>query len=395
MIALKFYIVMFLILGVLLFFIPMANLEQKDTLTNIPQAPAVGTSPWQEQPQPSDDQEDAVEFDVPTILVPAPGSTGNTGNSEKSKSTEDAGDKGIEAISRSRTDAAEKMNESSFRVLDQTTGEIITVSHRDYIRGAVCSEMPATFHIEALKAQAVSAHTYALNLQKAHQQAPDPALKGADFAADPSNWKVFVTEELARERFGDNFLAYWDKICKAADSVADQIMVYDQEPIAAAYHAISTGTTEAAENVWGNPVPYLVPVDSPGDIIAPKFEETETFTSEEMRKALETAFPEIRLGEEPSAWLEIKDRSDSGYVTKIQAGDLEITGLEFREVLGLRSSDIKMEYQNGAFTILTSGYGHGVGLSQYGADYMARQGADWEEILKHYYQGIAIKGWSE
>lgn len=277
-----------------------------------------------------------------------------------------------------------------FRILDESSGEIHEISVQDYVRGAVCSEMPSTFHIEALKAQAVSAHTYALNLKKQHAQNPDPSLRGADFKADPSNWRGYVTEQQARERFGEQFDQHWEKICAAADAVWNQLLLYEDEPIAAAYHAISNGTTEGSENVWGRPLPYLRPVSSEGDLLAPGYEKQQTYTADEMRDAILAAFPQAVLSEEPGEWLTITQRSPSGYVTHMEIGGVPVTGLEFRSALGLRSADFTVSENGGSFTITTAGYGHGVGLSQYGADYMARQGSSYREILAHYYQGSQL-----
>lgn len=372
---------MFLIVAVILLLIPLGGLNSDIIEDDAPakETPVTSVSPWQQNDTKNDSQDD-----IPAINIPKPGENATEKNSKDDKPLD---------VSRSRTDAAKRMEKQYFKILDESTGKVVTISQRDYIRGAVCSEMPATFQLEALKAQAVSAHTYALNLQKAHQDKPDPSLKGADFSADPSNWLVYVTEDLARERFGDSFLPYWDKICSAADSVSDQIIVSDGEPIAAAYHAISSGTTESAKNVWGNPVDYLVPAESPGDLLAPKYEEVETFSVDEMKQAL-SIFSDVNLDGDVSGWLSIEDRSDSGYVTKMKAGGTEISGLDFRGALRLRSSDFKLEYQKENFKITTSGYGHGVGLSQYGADFMARQGSDWKEIIKHYYNGVEIKSLS-
>lgn len=280
--------------------------------------------------------------------------------------------------------------DTGFRILDESTGVIHEISVQDYVRGAVCSEMPSTFHTEALKAQAVSAHTYALNLKKQQAQNPNPSLQGADFKADPSNWRGYVTEEQARERFGSQFDQHWEKICTAVDAVYNQLLLYEDEPIAAAYHAISNGTTEGSENVWGRHLPYLQPVRSDGDLLAPGYEKQQIYTAEEMQKTILSAFPQAVLGEDPGEWLIITQRSPSGYVTAMEIGGVPVTGLEFRSALGLRSSDFTAEQNGGVFTVTTAGYGHGVGLSQYGADYMARQGSSYQEILAHYYQGSQL-----
>ncbi len=174
------------------------------------------------------------------------------------------------------------------------------------------------------------------------------------------------------------------------DAVYNQLLLYEDEPIAAAYHAISNGTTEGSENVWGRHLPYLQPVRSDGDLLAPGYEKQQIYTAEEMQKTILSAFPQAVLGEDPGEWLIITQRSPSGYVTAMEIGGVPVTGLEFRSALGLRSSDFTAEQNGGVFTVTTAGYGHGVGLSQYGADYMARQGSSYQEILAHYYQGSQL-----
>lgn len=289
-----------------------------------------------------------------------------------------------------------QIDDSGFRILDEQTGKVFEVSAQDYVRGALAAEMPPTFHPEALKAQAVAAHTYALNLKETRRAAeePDPALKGADFTADPSDWKTYTTEKEFRARYGELADAWWKTICEAADAACPYVMLYDDEPIVAAYHSMSSGTTEDAANVWLGSVPYLVPVDSFGDTLAPDYTTTETFTVEQVRQALSDGCPGIALGDDPSAWLTVEERSPSGYVTELSAGDQTISGSDLRGMLGLRSSDFSIACDGASFTFTVNGYGHGVGLSQYGADYMARQGATFDEILAHYYKGaqLAIVG---
>jgi len=138
----------------------------------------------------------------------------------------------------------------TFRILNLSTGKVQKVKRIDYVRGAVCAEMPPAFHTQALTAQAVAANTFAVRNKAEQAKKPDPNLKGADFSADPDHWKGYVTEAQAKERFGDKFDVYWDKICKAADLGSTYVMVYDNEPIVAAYHSISAGQTEYASNVW-------------------------------------------------------------------------------------------------------------------------------------------------
>ncbi len=279
-----------------------------------------------------------------------------------------------------------------FKILDQSTGKVVSVPLRDFVRGAIAAEMPVSFHPEALKAQAVAAHTFALHNHIVQQQNPDPTLKGADFAADPSNMLVYITEEKAKEFYGNNGDLYWSKICQAADSVLPYVLEYDNEPIVAAYHAISAGQTENAANVWIGSAPYLQAADSEGDILAPDYETTASFSADEVEEKLLSAHPDIHLPTNPEDWFNIQELSPSGYVVQTEIGGVNIPGKEIRELLGLRSHNFQVEYgTDDQFYFTVRGYGHGVGLSQYGADFMARQGYTFDEILRNYYTGVNLK----
>ncbi len=280
------------------------------------------------------------------------------------------------------------VRKKQLQIKNASTGKNERMDLEDFVKGAVCSEMPATFHIEALKAQAVSARTWACYQQQWQEKHPDPKLSGADFQSDPDNWKGYVTKKQAKERFQDHFEEWWGLIAQAAEETKGQIMCWEDEPIAAAYHAISPGRTEDAYNVWGRSIPYLKPVPSRGDQLAPGYEETKTVSQQEMKELLK-GFGAV-LGDDPSTWIKIESRSPGGFVLNMTVGGAAISGLNFREKCALRSSCFTIDYRNGTFSITTQGYGHGVGLSQYGADFMARQGSSYQEILEHYYPGAKL-----
>ena len=279
---------------------------------------------------------------------------------------------------------------SYFRILDERTGEIHLVSARDYVRGVVAAEMPASFHPEALKAQAVAAHTFALRQHMIQRSFPDPALRGADFSADPSGRMGFVTEEVARLIFGYREDEHWQIITDAVDEVLELVLKYDGEPIVAAFHAISAGETEYASNVWVGSAPYLIPAPSPGDLLAPGFESSESFGAGLLQELIHERYPGISFEGDPAGWLEVTERSSSGYVTRVRVGDTTLRGIDLRRALGLRSHHFEVAFASGEFTFTVLGYGHGVGLSQRGAEYMAQQGAGFAEILANYYPGTTL-----
>ncbi|MBQ4100612.1 MAG: stage II sporulation protein D, partial [Oscillospiraceae bacterium] len=275
-----------------------------------------------------------------------------------------------------------------FRILDLSTNEILTVPAFDYVVGAVASEMPYTYHEEALKAQAVSAYTYALRVRYQNQKSKPDNLNGADFSAEPSKYLGFMTEEIARERFGEKFDEIWKKITNSVNDVFGEVIVYDEEPIIAAYHSLSSGKTETAENVWGYPIEYLVAVNSDNDILAEDYLTIESFTLTQVEQSLTSKYPNIKLPEDKNAWFNILKRSESGTVLSLTVGSEFLKGSDIRSLFGLRSSNFTVTYQDEVFSFNVLGYGHGVGLSQQGANAMAENGASYKDILLHYYSNV-------
>ena len=281
--------------------------------------------------------------------------------------------------------------ESSFRVLDINTGKVLDVPLRDYLIGAAAAEMPVSFEPEAIRAQVVAAHTYALRQCLRERQSPTPELGGADFSNDTSKYQGYFTEKEMRRCYGTCYDANIGKLAAAVDEVMPYVLTYGGEPIIAAFHSMSPGRTESAGDVWGTPVDYLVPVDSSADTSAPRYTEEARFPEPVLRKRLTEAFPEIRLGSDPAKGIVVGETTESGTVLTALAGDRSVTGNELREALGLRSACFTVEGTEDGITVTTRGFGHGVGLSQYGADAMAKEGHSWREILEHYYPGCTIE----
>lgn len=289
------------------------------------------------------------------------------------------------------SDEPAKKSDEPYRVLNCSTGEITEVSVRDYVIGAVASEMPALFEPEALKAQAVVSHTYAERQRELQKQYPDTSLGNADFSDDPNKYQGFFTDDMIRHYFGDNYEKNYAKIADAVDEVLDYMIVYNDEPIISAFHSMSSGMTESAENAWGTAVDYLVPTDSKSDIDAPNYTNEARISVDFVKARLERLFEGAELGDEPESWIKIGERSESGTVLSADVGGISVTGNDLREAFGLRSADIEVECDEGEFVFNTRGYGHGVGMSQYGANSMAQDGKSWRDIIEHYYKGIEIK----
>lgn len=278
----------------------------------------------------------------------------------------------------------------SFKLYNHKTDKVETISVSDYVKRVVAAEMPADYHTEALKAQAVAAHTYALNMKQQQKASPTKALKGADLSTDPATSQSYMDLEELKAFYGDKFEASYKKISDAVDAVIDKVIIYDNEPIAAAFHSISGGMTEDAANVWGKSLDYLKPVLSDGDQLSPNYEARTELTAEEVKTKLTAKFGDLTFPEDASKWITVKTLTDSKMVKEADVCGKTVSGVELRSALGLNSAYFTVTYKDGKFLFDTKGKGHGVGMSQYGADYLARQGKTYDEILKYYYSGVEI-----
>ena len=262
--------------------------------------------------------------------------------------------------------------------------EVQTLPMRDYIISVVAGEMPAAYEPAALRAQALASVTLA-RYMKAHNR-ENEALKGAVISTDYKTYQGYMTEQQMRGRWGEHFEEYYEKICAAVDETLPLVIEYRGEPILAAFHAVSPGKTESAETVWGKAVAYLVPCESEGDALSPGFASSESLSPAALAEALSLQDPP----EDPEEWFSDATYSDSGTLISVSLCGEEITGAKLREALSLRSAAISVSFDGENFVFDVKGYGHGVGLSQYGADYYARQGLTWREIIAHYYPETEI-----
>lgn len=273
-------------------------------------------------------------------------------------------------------------SDATLRVLFTQDNTIKNVSVTDYVTGVVLAEMPAEYDEEALKAQAVVAYTYAqykANLRKNEDY---------DVTDSHQSDQAFLTETKAKERFGDAYQGYLDKVSSAVKAVKGITITYNKKPILASCHSISSGKTESAEVIWGGNYPYLKPVESVGDLLSPNYLSEVTVTLDEMKKALKTL--DISPEGDAATWFQDMNLSDSGTVVTLKIGKKEIKGSGLRSALGLRSANFSVQYADSQFKFTVRGYGHGVGMSQYGAQFMALQGSSYEDILNWYYTDCEI-----
>ncbi len=290
-----------------------------------------------------------------------------------------------------RKSIIEKGNKhKTFRVLDESNGKILDIGDKEFLYSTVITEMPPTFNDEAIKAQAVAAYTY---FSRTREQArkKDNTGKSPDFTVNTSKWKYYVSEEKIKERWGENFDKYFNKVKADVDSVYGETLKDDGELILSVYHAMSSGNTENCKDVFGGDLKYLKSVPSPGDKLAPNYKTNVDFSVDEFKSIINKAWSDCNINSEPNSWISDVNRTPTGMVKTIKICGHEAKGTEIRSLFSLRSADFDLSYQNDRFIFTVRGYGHGVGMSQYGAEYMAQQGADYKQILNWYYPGTKIE----
>lgn len=273
-----------------------------------------------------------------------------------------------------------------FLIGDQSTGEVLSVPARDYLIGAVASEMPVAWPDEALKAQAVAAHSYVLYCRD-HSGAADG---GPWLTADPARRQGFLTDAVLRSYWGTAYEENYARLSALVDEVLDEVLYYGGAPAGASYFAISNGRTEASENVWDTALPYLRSVDSAVDAAADNYEYTVSFTQPQMDSALAAGLGIDPAGRAPEAYFGGVTYTEAGYVASLDVCGTRIKGTALRSALALRSACFSIQWDGAAFLVTTRGYGHGVGLSQWGAKGLAEQGMTHAEILAHYFPGTVL-----
>ena len=293
-----------------------------------------------------------------------------------------------EAPAETALPAAAPAPDAGRRVSILVGGEVRDFSLRDYLIGVVAAEMPASFEAAALEAQAVAARTdtlWRMEVSRPHAEAA--------CCTDPGCCKAWCSPEERRARWGKDFETWEGKIAAAVDATDGEILTWEGEPIFAAFHAASPGWTEASENVWMSALPYLRSVSSPETAAeVPGFLASVTFPASELKRRILEGVPGAQPGEDPAAWLTDPVYSGSGRLLHIGVGGVTLSGTAFRSLLGLRSAAVTWRLgEEGSFRFETAGYGHGVGLSQYGAQVMAAAGEGAEEILRHYYPGAELR----
>jgi stage II sporulation protein D len=261
--------------------------------------------------------------------------------------------------------------------------ELMLLPPEEYLVGVVAAEMPADFEPEALKAQAVAARTYALYCAATGKH-PD-----ADVCTASRCCQAWRSEAQLRESWGADYGEKIRRIRRAVESTAGEVLRFQGEAIFAAFHSSSAGFTEDCGAIWSG-LPYLVSVSSPESAdTVPNYVSRVELRPLDFRDTLLYAEPEADLTGDPASWLGELHRDDSGRVAEAVIGGAVFSGVRLRELFSLRSTAFTLEY-DGDFRFTVTGFGHGVGMSQYGAEVMAEEGADYREILAHYYPGTEL-----
>lgn len=276
-------------------------------------------------------------------------------------------------------------------VYRHATGKTEKINFEEYVKGVVAGEMPSTFEMEALKAQAVAARTYSLSKIIRSGDGGNPSHPSAPICDDTHCQVYRDVNELKSLKSEEWMKTGWSRIKKAVDSTRGEVMYYQgnlvEQPL---FHSSSGGRTENSEDVFVSALPYLRSVDSPYETEAPHQKDMKSITLSEFAKKIKSSYSGKDFGNINKNTIKITQKSEGGRVEEIKIGKVTLAGRNIRDVVGLSSANFTVSFEGANIVFTTSGYGHGVGMSQYGANGMAKAGYGYQDILKHYYSGINI-----
>ena len=278
------------------------------------------------------------------------------------------------------------------RVYNVETKTLMQMDLETYLIGVVAAEMPASFELEALKAQAVAARTFAVNRMIHPNSRVTRLNEKAQISTSAETCQAWIDNETQKNRWGDNYEKWHNKVVQAVTETSGEVLFYDGVLIEPVYHAsCGGGRTEAAEQVWGTAKPYLVSVacNHPADKHS---NEITRFTLQEFAEKLQLQSA-IAAGAiyGDNMYMRAIEKTESNRVKQVLIGDTQIRGGALRSALGLKSTLMNWEIAGNQIVFTTSGYGHGAGMCQHGADYYAMQGYDYQQILQHYYPGTNLE----
>lgn len=277
-------------------------------------------------------------------------------------------------------------------VYNHNTEKNMELALEDYIVGVVAAETPAAFEMEALRAQAVAARTYTLWRKFMYDGGGCPEHPDAIVCTSHLHCQEWLSTEELKERHGNKWMKeYLPRVEEAVESTRGIIMTYNMQPIEPLYHSTSGGLTENSEDVFARSVPYLRSVSSPYEEDSPVLVDSHKIAINDFVAKIKAKHKDFKINtKKVISEIKILERSKGGSIKKMKVGNKEFTGREMRELLGLRSANFSVDVKGKDLCFTTRGYGHGVGMSQWGANGMAKQGSTFGEILKHYYQGVSL-----
>ena len=281
-------------------------------------------------------------------------------------------------------------DETKISMYNHRIKELVVMPLEEYLVGVVAGEMPASYNEEALKAQAVAARTLTIQKMPAYGGRGCNQKTGADVCSSFAHCQEWISETQMHKNWGEKYEDYVGKIRKAIKETSGQIMTYNGNAIEVFYHSTSNGMTEEVSEVFSNSLPYYTSVESIGEENAPKFEGSVTISNQQFAEKFESKFGVKLDANNLSSQIKINGYTDSGRIQDITVGGKKLRATEFRLLYGLNSTDISFVFGKESITMNTKGYGHGVGMSQVGADRMADRGQNYIEILLHYYKGVEI-----
>ena len=282
-------------------------------------------------------------------------------------------------------DDNQQQKDDTITVFLSSQNQNVEMDMFEYICGSVAAEMPLAYHEEALKAQAVTCYTNALRLKLNTEKT-----NNADISDNTAIHQGYINEAERRAKWGNDFEKYESKLKNVVNSVKNQAIYYNEQLIVAAFFAISCGKTENSGNLWSESVPYLTSVESQGDCLSSQYATSVSFSLDEFVSKMKNTKAEFNINSLTNA-VAITKISPTGTVLKAEINGNSYTGEEIRSIFSLRSPVFTVNSTDSAITFNVLGYGHGIGMSQYGADYFARQGYTYKDILMHYYTGVVIK----
>ena len=275
------------------------------------------------------------------------------------------------------------------RLFHSKTGEVEVLPFDEYLYGVVSSEMPVSYEMEALKAQAIVARTYTLyqiiNSNSKHEN--------ADICDDYACCQAWISKKDRFAKWNENEAeSNWQKIVECVDDTTGKIILYDEKPINAFFHSNSGGITETSLNIWGGiDYPYLKSVETSGEDGYNQYSSEVVLSKEELINKMKEKYSDFEIDFNTEECIKILELTSSNRVKTIKIGNKEIAGTEARSIFGLKSTNFTFEINGENIKFSVKGYGHGVGMSQTGADSMAKTGANYEEIIKHFYTDVEIK----